>query len=693
MNSRKFFAELKRRNVYKVAVAYAIVSWLLIQAASILFPTFEAPPWVMKVFVAVIVLGFPIALVFSWAFELTPEGIKREEDVAPNESITRRTGRKIAGITIALAAVATGLVVFQLLRPSLTSKGSPPAIGGSVSNKSIAVLPFENLSEDKANAYFASGMQDMILTKLAAIGDLKVISRTSTERYKSHPDDLKTVAQQLGVATVLEGSVQKAGEQVLINVQLIDAANDQHLWADAYPRTLDNIFGVEGEVAEKVASALKAKLAPAESARVASVPTKSGAALEFYLKGRDLFDRLRNSVVSDPIAAGNEAREMFKSATAADPDFALAYVSWSNLESYLHWYGVDESPEVIDRAKICANKALALQPDLAEAHFAMGYYHYWCHRDYKAALDEFAIAEKGMPNSAEVLAAIGYVHRRQGDWEGGIDRLKKAMVIDPRDSLLRREIANSYMSRRRYDEAAIFSAQALAIAPDDMETIEQRAASEAFRGNLEAARQFITSIPPDKDPQGAVSHLRFKLAILQRQPEAALSAIAHAPEWLTTRFEHSSAPIELLRGQALKLKGDTAAARTQFLNAEAKLKGLLSNPETAADANSYLALTYAELGDKEAALQAGRAAVQSLPVSRDATVGSFYLDRLARAEAQVGETQSAIEHIDRLLSASAGATISVATLRIDPAWDPIRQDPRFQALLTKYATPTKDSSP
>ncbi len=692
MNPRNFFAEIKRRNVYKVAVAYAVISWLLIQAASILFPTFEAPPWVMKVFVAVIVLGFPIALVFSWAFELTPEGIKREEDVAPDGSITRRTGRKIAGITIATAAIATGLLVFQLLRPSLTTKGSAPVIGRSASNKSLAVLPFENLSEDKGNAYFASGMQDMILTKLAAIGDLKVISRTSTERYKSHPDDLKTIAQQLGVATILEGSVQKAGQQVLINVQLIDAANDQHLWAEAYPRTLDNIFGVEGEVAEKVASALKAKLAPAESARVANVPTKNGAALEFYLKGRDLSDRLRNSVVSDPIATGNQARELFKSAVATDPNFALAYVSWSRLESYLHWYGVDDSPAVIDQAKASVDKALALQPDLPEAHLAMGYYHYWCHRDYQAALREFAIAKEGMPNSAEVLAAIGYVYRRQGKWDDGIERLKQAVVVDPRDSLLRREIANSYMARRRYDEAAIFSAEALAIAPDDMETIEQRATSEAFRGNMEAARQFITSIPPDKDPQGAVSHLRFKLAMLQRQPEAALSAIAHAPEWLITRFEHSSAPIELLRGQALKLKGDAAAAHAQFLNAEVKLRELLANPEKAADANSYLAVTYAGLGEKEAALQAGRSAVESLPISRDATVGSFYLDRLARAEAQVGETQSAIKHIDQLLSSAAGAAISVATLRIDPAWDSIRQDPGFQALLTKYGASTRDSS-
>jgi serine/threonine-protein kinase len=313
------------------------------------------------------------------------------------------------------------------------------------------------------------------------------------------------------------------------------------------------------------------------------------------------------------------------------------------------------------------------------------------HRDYQAALDEFAIAQKGMPNSAEVLAAIGYVHRRQGDWTGAIERLKQAMVIDPRDSLLPREIANSYMSRRRYEEAAKFAAQALAIAPDDMETMQHRVMSEAFRGDLPAALQLMAGIPPAKDPQGSASLLRFKLAMFQRQPDAALAAIAHAPEWLITRFEHSSTPVELLRGQALAFKGDTAAARDQFLRAETKLKELLTNPQKAADANSYLALTYAGLGDKAAALQAGNAAVDSLPLSRDATVGAFYLDRLAKTEAQVGETSSALEHIDRLLSFSAGAAISVASLQIDPAWDAIRQDPRFQALLRKYGASTKDS--
>src|SRR6476659_1520535 len=291
-----FFSELKRRNVYKVAVAYAVVAWLLIQAASILFPTFEAPAWVMKVFVAVLVLGFPIALVFSWAFEITPEGIRREEDVSPDESLTRRTGRKIVGLTIVLAVIAAALMLFQFLRPkpavstsattmSVPAPSASVSVSATIPEKSIAVLPFENLSDDKGAAYFADGIQDEILTKLAGIADLKVIPRTSTAKYKSKPEDLKTVSQQLGVATILEGSVQKAADKVRVNVQLIDASTDSHLWAKTYDRDLKDVFAIQSEVAQEIADSLQAKLSPAEANTLGVVPTKNTAAYDLFLKG------------------------------------------------------------------------------------------------------------------------------------------------------------------------------------------------------------------------------------------------------------------------------------------------------------------------------------------------------------------------------------------------------------------------
>src|SRR5437773_290678 len=290
MNPRNFFAELKRRNVYKVAVAYAVVAWLLIQAASIFFPAFDAPPWVMKIFIIVIIFGFPVAMIFSWAFEITPEGIKLESEIEPSKSIARRTGRKIVAVTIALAVVAAGLFVYQLeVRSKSDTSGSPTA--GTIANKSIAVLPFDNLSRDPDNAYFAEGVQDEILTRLAKVADLKVISRTSTQRFKSAPADLRDIAKQLGVMHIVEGSVQKANDQVRVNVQLINAMTDAHLWADIYDRKLTDIFAVESEIAKPIVDTLQAKLTGSAKQSMSAQPTTDTAAYELYHKGRSLWEK------------------------------------------------------------------------------------------------------------------------------------------------------------------------------------------------------------------------------------------------------------------------------------------------------------------------------------------------------------------------------------------------------------------
>src|SRR5207249_317456 len=271
MKNSNFFSELKRRNVYKVAVAYAVVAWLTIQAASIFLPAFNAPQWAMQIVILILVVGFPIALVFSWAFEITPEGIKRESEVQADESITHHTGRKIVALTIVLAVVATGLLIFQFVRPRSTSSLSTNA--SSITNKSIAVLPFDNLSRDPDNAYFAEGVQDEILTRLAKVADLKVISRTSTQHFKSTPENLPQIAKQLGVAHILDGSVQKANDQVRVTVQLINALTDAHLWADTYDRKLTDIFAVESEIAKTIAESLQARLTGSEKSLIAKAPT------------------------------------------------------------------------------------------------------------------------------------------------------------------------------------------------------------------------------------------------------------------------------------------------------------------------------------------------------------------------------------------------------------------------------------
>ena len=691
MNPSNFFAELKRRNVLRAAAFYAASAWLLVQVATQVFPFFHIAEWVVRGIVVAAAIGFPFAMLFSWFYEWTPQGIQRESEVAPDESVTRQTGKRLDRWIIAILLLAIVLLLTDRLvfRPNEKLKASTDA---PIPEKSIAVLPFENLSAEKENAYFVEGIQDEILTRLAKISALKVISRTSTMRYASRPDNLREIGKQLGVATILEGSVQRAEGSMRVNLQLIDAASDTHLWAESYDREVKNIFSIESEVAQKVADALKATLLPAESAQIANVPTKNPAAYDLFLKGQYLFNQLQTSSTKDPVAAGQAARDFYRKAVAADPDFALAYARLSYLESYLHWYGADTSSAVITDARADADRALALQPDLPEAHLALGYVHYWCHRDYPAALSEFAIARASLPNDAEVVAAIGYVHRRQGVASRGIPEMEQASLLDPRDSTLPREIANSYTALRRYAEAEAYYARSLALVPDDMEAIAQRATSTMFSGDMEAADRILTAVPPGTDPQGSISLLRFKLAMILRQPDKALAAIAHSPDWLMTRWEHSVAPITLLRGMALAMKGETGPARAAFLDAEKQLQPLLDQPSRFADASSYLGLVYAGLGQKEAALQAGRAAVEALPMSRDPIVGAFYLERLARVETQVGETGPATEHLEQLMSSAGGETVSIATLRIDPVWDPLRKDARFQALLTKYAEDGKDAT-
>jgi TolB-like protein len=320
----QFFRELKRRNVYKVAIAYAVVAWLLIQIASILFPTFEAPVWVMKVFVAIVVLGFPIALIFAWAFELTPEGIKRSEDVAPSVSITHRTGRKlVAGIAVP-AVMAAALLAYQLLRePRSTTSDSNSAPSAGIPDKSIAVLPFDSLSEDKANAYFAVGVQDEILTRLAKVRDLKVISRTSTQQYQSKPGNVAEVAKQLGVAHLLEGSVHKAGDAVRVNVQLIKADGDSHLWAETYDGKLTDMFAFQTDVAQRIAKSLEATLTGREKQAINHIGTKVPAAYDAYLRGL----ALRNAQSREE---QNQLLAYCRQAVALDPNYAAA---WSGVVS------------------------------------------------------------------------------------------------------------------------------------------------------------------------------------------------------------------------------------------------------------------------------------------------------------------------------------------------------------------------
>ena len=511
-----FFSELKRRNVYKVAVAYAVVAWLLIQGASIVLPTFEAPSWTMKVLLVALAVGFPIAVILAWAFEITPEGIKRAEDIEPNESITKNTGRKLVGITIVLAVIAASLLAFQLFRSngpasSPNSSVTQPSIERAttsipISEKSIAVLPFENLSSDKENAYFADGIQDEILTRLAGISDLKVISRTSTEKYKSKPEDLKTVSQQLGVAKVLEGTVQRAADKVRVNVQLIDARADTHLWAKSYDREVKDILAVESEVAQEIADALQAKLSPAEAKTVASAPTKDAAAYDFFLKGE--YEQ-RAGVSALRAERFNQAAAWYNEAIARDPNFALAMAQLVVCRMRLHWLVESLKESELAELGAMANKALALAPDLWQAHVALGVFHYYGFRQYEPALTEFQRAIELQPNNSEALQFIGYVHRRQGKWDRALTELQKTLELDPRNTSIGGNIAQTCVFLRRWKEAEAAAQHTLTIDPHEATSMGMLLLACLNRdSNMREALRTLASYPPMTFWFRTVAHLQ-----------------------------------------------------------------------------------------------------------------------------------------------------------------------------------------
>jgi TolB-like protein/Tfp pilus assembly protein PilF len=446
------FAELKRRNVYKAAIAYAVVAWLLIQIATQVFPFFEIPNWAVRLVVLVLIAGFPVALVFSWAFEITPEGIVRETDVEPGKSITHHTGKKVVAITIVLAIVASGLLAFRLFGPKLVASRHDASlarteVATAIPEKSIAVLPFDSLSEDKSNAYFAEGVQDEILTRLAKVADLKVISRTSTQHLKSVPNDLPQIAKQLGVAHVLEGSVQKANDQIRVNVQLINALTDTHLWAETFDRKLTDIFAVESEIAKTITDTLQAKLSGSEQHAIAARPTENTEAHQLYLKGRFFWNKRTANDLKKSI-------EYFEQAIAADPNYALAYAGIADAYVWLPGYTAGTPRDCYPKAKAAATKALQLDDTLAEAHTTLALAIWLYDFDASQAIKEFQRAIELNPNYAIAHQQYGNnTLSALGRFDDAIVEGKRAVELDPLSLVINTDMGSDYYYARRYDEA------------------------------------------------------------------------------------------------------------------------------------------------------------------------------------------------------------------------------------------------
>ena len=440
MNLSNFLAELKRRNVYKVAIAYGVVAWLLIQIATQVFPFFEIPNWTVRLVVLLVVIGFPVAVIIAWAFELTPEGLKRTEvaDAAPTRGSRRR-----AWIYVVIVAAAISVSLFSLGRYTSSKQSEGPASP----EKSIAVLPFDNLSRDQENAYFAEGIQDEILSRLAKIADLKVISRTSTQKYKSTPDNLREIAKQLGVSNILEGSVQKVADQVRVSVQLINATSDAHLWAEIYDRKLTDIFAVESDIAKTIAETLRAKLTGSEEQMMSMKPTENTQAYELYLKGRFFWNKRTGADL-------RKAIEYFNQAIAKDPNYALAYAGLADSYLLLSAFGAASPSDSLPQAKAAAKSALEIDDTSAEAHTSLGQILLFYDFDFAGSTREFKRAITLNPNYATAHHWYGSGPPTcLGEFDRGIAELKRAQQLDPLSLIINADLGGAFVAARRYDEA------------------------------------------------------------------------------------------------------------------------------------------------------------------------------------------------------------------------------------------------
>jgi TolB-like protein/Flp pilus assembly protein TadD len=648
VNPPKFLTELKRRNVYKVAIAYGVIAWLLMQVASQIFPFFEIPSWAVRLVVLLLILGFPIALVLAWAFDLTPEGLKRTEwaDREPARPSRNKAWRQTESVKV-------------------------PA-------KSIAVMPFENRSEDKANAYFADGVQDEILTLLSKIADLKVISRTSTQQYQSRPRNLIEIAKQLGVANILEGSVQKVADQVRVNVQLVNAQTDSHLWAETYDRKLTDVFAVESEIAKGIAESLQAKLTRREEKALAVKPTNNPEAYDAYLRG------LAFDARSLSIEALWKAVDFYEQAVHLDPKFTPAWARLSRADAFLYLRDADVSTARREAAKTALENAQKLEPTSPETLLALGYYQLRVLRDYGAAKTTFDHVRKMLPSSSEVLMALGGVALREGNWDQSVAYWEQALALDPRNAELLTKVALTYAILRQFPTALKLVNRALDVVPNDPSLTAFKAAIYYTEGNLQEAAKLLVDINAQTNSDAA-----FRIKIMQLTLERNYGEAIPLLQARQTQFHFASDVYkginQVILAVVQRLAGDDTSAVATAGQALNTLEPLYKNQQDNAKVAALLSLSHAVLGNNGLALKEAERAIMLLPSTKDVLNGPGLEENLALVQTMVGDNSHAISIVARLLqtpyvSTFWGGFITRARLRLDPLWDPLRDDPAFQKL-------------
>jgi TolB-like protein/Tfp pilus assembly protein PilF len=661
-----FFEEVKRRKVYRVAAAYIIAGGGIIQLASATFPAWELPNWALRLVILLVLVGFPIALILAWAFDITAQGIRATPDTAAPRTRRRRN---------IIMLIATGVVI-----SAATGFFLLPRVAAHKVDKSIAVLPFENLSDEKENAYFADGVQDDVLTNLSKISDLRVISRTSVMQYRGRPTNLREIGKALGVSNILEGSVRRSGNRVRMNVQLIDANTDEHIWAKDYDRDVTDVFAIQSDLAREIADALQATLSTAEKSQMTQKPTENGEAYLAFVEAKNL-----SCAYEDP-AKLKQSEQLYQRAVELDPNFALAIARYSQLESWMA-RDIDRAPERREKARTLAERALELQPDLPEAHLARGYSYYWGDNNYGAALKEFEIAQRGLPNESEVYLAIGAIQRRQGKWAESTANLEKAASLNPKDTWPLQNLTFNYAMQRNFGAANKTIDRALELNPNGIGLWEIKVklaiAEKADFSVYEQALEKMKSLPMSSEERLKMVGEQANLLLFERKYQQILQLAASSPDDSFAAVPGSLAGKYFAIGIAQKGLGDEAAARTALVKAKEIFQEQLKQKPEDPYLHVQLAKVLAWLGEKDAAIAEAQKATDLRPESKDAFDGPRITEDVAQVYAILGDNTRAIELLDGLLSRPTGVTLQ--SLKINPAWDPIRNDPGFQALFAKYA--------
>lgn len=673
---KAFAKELKRRRAYQAAIGFAAAAWAILQLVALLVPIFDWPAWTLKLVIWLLLIGLSVALLVGFI-----------RDVRTTRK-ARAGGRHLAILAISLlpaVIVATGFLILQRStkhEPLKEIAGEHLEAEAPIPEKSVAVLPFESFSNEKATTYFADGIQDDILNALSKISDLKVTSRTSVMQYRAAPRNIREIAKTLGVAHVLEGSVRLEKNRVRVTAQLIDARTDAHIWAEHYDRDLADVFAIQSELAENIAAHLKADLSPTEKATINKPPTRDMDAFDLFLQAKELINNFQEK--PDWRESLLKAVRLLDEAIARDGNFALAYCSLTRAHDILYWFELDHTQTRLAQAKAAAERAIELAPDLGEAHLARALVYYHGGRDYERARAELAIARRSLPNSAEVLSATAWIDRRQARWDDALKNQRLAVELDPRNLGVIGDLTVIYDFLRRYDEEKAVVDRARAANPGSANYFALlKAEIELETGNTKAAKIDLASLPPGYDPDGATTSTQLSLALYERNLGQATKILdAYSGEELvgTGGFPLPRSWFVALIAQAQK---DSRKAHEAFSVARTKIEMKShAQPENASTV-SALGLIDAGLGRKSDAIAEGRKAVELRPVSADALDGPRFVANLAMIYTWSDEPNFAIEQLLVLAKTPGGP--HYGQLHLDPAWDALRNDARFTAMVDSLA--------